>query len=172
MLPNSKNRILSLDPSTREMGFAVLEEEELLFWGVTTLKRGKRRSRREVLARARRCLLRLIRNYEPDLLVVEEISAIRASNSSLLNVLVEEMKAAAQERGLKVFELAPTQVKERICGTGKTSKKEVVRKVALRYPELQRYLSPKGSWREKYWARMFWALALGLAWWLKNREFQ
>ena len=42
-------RTLAIDPGTREMGYAVLEEQELLYFGVHTFKPGQ--SARRLLAR-------------------------------------------------------------------------------------------------------------------------
>ena len=39
MTLNKKTRILAIDPGTREMGFAIMEENELIYYGVKTLKK-------------------------------------------------------------------------------------------------------------------------------------
>ena len=36
---NKKQRILAIDPGTRELGFAIMEENDLIYYGVKTLKK-------------------------------------------------------------------------------------------------------------------------------------
>jgi crossover junction endodeoxyribonuclease RuvC len=62
-------------------------------------------------------------------------------NASLLNVFVDEIKAIARRKGLKILSYAPNTVKKEISGNGRASKKEVAKLVAAIYPELKVYLS-------------------------------
>jgi len=173
MLRRKPIRILGIDPGTKETGVALLEEDELLYFGVKTLKKQGKRAPRHVLDRARKQILALIERYQPQVLVMEKTFVIRNRNSALLNVLADEIKALARGEGLKIHEYAPTMVKKFICGTGKATKMEVAQKIASQYPELKRYLDPgKGLNRckEGYWQNMFDAVALCLIHWVKNRR--
>ena len=173
MLRRKPIRILGIDPGTKETGVALLEGDELLYFGVKTLKRQGKRVPRYVLDRARRQIMTMIERYQPQVLAMEKTFVIKNRNSALLNVLADEIKVLARGEGLKINEYTPTTVKKLICGTGKATKKEVARKIASYYPELKRYLDPgKGLNRckEGYWQNMFNAVALCLTHWAKNRR--
>ncbi len=65
-IPAKQNRILSIDPSTRGFGFAILEgPESLIDWGAKQVKANKNQ----------RCLMLvedLIERYRQDVVVVED----------------------------------------------------------------------------------------------------
>ena len=83
-------------------------------------------------------------------------------NASLLNVLVDEMRAIGRRKGLRLVMYAPSTVKKFICGNGGASKKEVARVVAARYPDLGVYLTQDRKWKERYHQNMFDAVAVGM----------
>jgi len=148
------------------MGVAILEGDDLTFFGVKNLKAGGKRSPGDVLSRARRYVAKLLERYEPDVLAIEGTFVIRNRNSALLNVLADEIKSLCEKRGLKVVEFAPAKVKKAVCGTGNATKRDVSRRLAGTYPELRRFLRPGeglNHCKEKYWQNMFDALALCLA---------
>ena len=79
------------------------------------------------------------------------------------NILVDEIRALARERGILVRALAPSTVKKRVCGDGRATKREVARAVVVRYPELKVYLGQDRKWKERYHGNMFDAVAIGMA---------
>jgi Holliday junction resolvasome RuvABC endonuclease subunit len=166
-------RILGIDPGTKETGVAVSDGDELVYWGVKTLKRDGRRSCKDVLNLAVRRIGKLIQDYEPQVLVLEKSCVISRQNSAALCALTREIKTLARKDGLKISEHAPATIKKCLCGTERSSKLKVAKEIAARYPELERYLTPSKGWnrsREKYWQKMFCALSLCLTYWQKNQE--
>lgn len=153
-------RILAIDPGTRETGVAILENDDLAFYGVKTLK--KKRPAHVLLKEARKIIYRLIEEYDPKIFVIEMTFFSRNKNTSMLHVLCDEMKASARRKGLKLYSFAPKTVRKYICKDGKATKKQVSKVLAARYPELTIYLSQDRKWKEKYWLNMFDAVALGL----------
>jgi Holliday junction resolvasome RuvABC endonuclease subunit len=155
------SKILAIDPGTREMGVAFFDNRKLVYHGVEATKDGKRMPH-ERLREARKAILRLIRDFKPQLLVTEKAFFANNKNAALLNVLVDEIKAIAKRKGFKVVCYAPSTVKKYICGNGHASKKEVARVVVAKYPELKVYLTQDRAWKEKYHQNMFDAVALGM----------
>jgi len=153
-------RILAIDPGTRETGIAILENDDLAFYGVRTLK--KKRPAHVLLKEARKIIYRLIEEYDPKIFVIEMTFFSRNKNTSILHVFCDEMKAAARRKGLKLYSFAPKTVRKYICNDGKATKKQVSKVLSSRYPELTIYLSQDRKWKEKYWLNMFDAVALGL----------
>jgi crossover junction endodeoxyribonuclease RuvC len=161
MANNSSNsKILAIDPGTRTMGIAFLENGKLIYHGVKVIK--KHPSPHERLREGRKIVLRLIKDFRPNVLAVEKTFFARNRNASLLNVLGDEIKAIGRRKGLKVVSYAPSTVKKFVCGNGRAGKKEVSRVVIATYPELKVYLSQDRQWKERYHQNMFDAVALGM----------
>jgi Holliday junction resolvasome RuvABC endonuclease subunit len=159
-MPKNKSRILAIDPGTTLMGVAVLDRGQLIYHGVKVIKKGS--SPNENLQHARRVILRVIKDLRPDIVVVEKAFFAKSRNVSLLNVLVDEIKAIAKRKDLKLLSYSPSTVKKFICGNGWATKAEVSRAVVLKYPELKVYLTQDRAWKERFHQNMFDAVALGM----------
>jgi len=159
-MPKQNSKILAIDPGTREIGIAFLEDEKLIYHGVKVVK--DRKSPHEKLKEGRKIILRLIKDFNPQSLVVEKAFFAQNRNASLLNVFVDEIKAIGRRKNLKFISYAPSTVKKYICGNGRASKEEVAKVVVARCPELKVYLTQDRAWKEKYHQNMFDAVALGI----------
>jgi len=159
-MPKNNSKILAIDPGTREMGVAFMDGKKLIYYGVKVIKDGK--SPHEKLRAGRKIVLRLIKDFKPQVLVVEKAFFCNNRNAAILNVLVDEIKAVGKRKGLDVVSYAPSTVKKLICGNGRASKKELSKVVVSKYPELKVYLTQDRAWKELYHQNMFDAVALGL----------
>jgi crossover junction endodeoxyribonuclease RuvC len=153
-------KVLAIDPGTREMGFAFLEDGKPIYYGVKIIK--KRKSPHETLNEGRKIVLRLIRDYNPNILVYEKSFFYNNRSTALLNTLVDEIQAIGKRKGLEVRGFAPNTVKKAICGYGRASKKEVARVIVSKYPELKIFLTQDRAWKEEYHQNMFDAVAVGI----------
>jgi crossover junction endodeoxyribonuclease RuvC len=153
-------RILAIDPGTKHMGVALLDNGALIYGGVKVIR--SRRSPHEIIQTCRKIILRLIRDYRPQALVVEKTFFSNNRNSALLNVLFDEIKNIGKRKKLPVIGYAPNTVKKATCGDGRASKEEVARVVIARYPELKVYLTQDRKWKESFHYNMFDAVALGM----------
>ena len=153
-------KILAIDPGTREMGIAFLDNGKLIYHGIKTFD--KSLSPHEKLRECRKTILRLIQDFKPRILVIEKTFYARNRNTSLLNVFADEIVSMARRRKLKVSSFAPCTVKKNICGYGRASKEDIARVVISKYPELKVYLTQDKTWKEKYHRNMFDAVALGI----------
>ncbi|MFH1970879.1 MAG: crossover junction endodeoxyribonuclease RuvC [Patescibacteria group bacterium] len=160
MSPNN-SRILAIDPGTRNIGVAVLQNGKLLYHGVQVIR--GRKSPHETLREGRRIILRLIKDFRPQTLAVEKAYFRNNKNrySSLLNIFVDEIFALGKRKRLRIIGYAPSTVKKVICGNGRASKQEVARAVITRFPELKVYLTQDRAWKESYHQHMFDAVAVG-----------
>jgi crossover junction endodeoxyribonuclease RuvC len=156
----TNHKILAIDPGTRQIGVALLEKQKLIYHGVTGVKRQKSPS--QTLKEGREIILRLIKDFEPQILVVEKTFFANNRNSSLLNVFADEIKAIGKKKRLKVLSFAPNTVKKFITGNGRASKAEVAKVIISNYPELKVYLTQDRAWKERYHQNMFDAVALGI----------
>jgi crossover junction endodeoxyribonuclease RuvC len=155
----NKHRILAIDPGTKEVGVAVLEDADLVFYAVKTVR--DRSTAQSILQQVAKITSDLIVKFEPESLAIEKMFIVQKS-AALLSVAAEEMKSVARNCRLDVYEYAPKAVRKFICQSGAATKREVARVVAARYPELNRHLNTRNKWDEKYYANIFDAIAVGL----------
>jgi len=159
-MKSNNDRILAIDPGTREMGVAFLEGGKLIYHGVKVIR--KKRSPHERLQAGREIVLRLIRDFRPAILVVEKTFFARNRNTSLLNVFADEIVSIGKRKGLKVKSFAPSTMKKEIAGNGHATKEEVAGVVVARFPELKVYLTQDRKWKERFHQNMFDAVALAM----------
>lgn len=159
LMSKHNSKILAIDPGTKYMGVALLDGEKLVYHGVSVISDG---SSREKLKAGKKIILRLINDFRPDVLVVERSFFNNNKRASLLNVLVDKMKAIGKKKGLRVLSYAPTTVRKFICGNGWTDKKTASEVIVSIYPELRIYLTQDKAWKERYHQNMFDAVALGV----------
>lgn len=162
-------KVLAIKPGSRYLGVAVLEGPELLYWKVKGIKQKrsqKKMTRARRLKRAEEIVASLIDRHQPDVLAVEQPFFASSIKSSFLNDLTGRIEALRRKRKLKVRSYLPIQTRRFLCGNGRVTKMEVERIIATeRYPWLFRYYQKdlwKHWWEEKYYYRMFDAVALAL----------
>jgi crossover junction endodeoxyribonuclease RuvC len=156
-----KNRILAIDPGTREMGVAVLENGHLVYHGVETFPRLP--LPQDQLKQVRTAVTRLIHDFRPGVLVLEKTFIGKSRCAALLNVLGDEIAALGRRYGITVVTIAPNTVKKAVAGYGWATKAEVANAIAARYPKLKAYLPPGRKWKQQRHYNMFDAVALGVA---------
>ena len=142
------------------MGVALLNGSRLIHHGVQDIPiKGSSHDR---LRSARRVVLRLIRDYRPDVIAIEKTFFANNRNVALLNVFVDEIGMIASRKGLPMIGFAPSTVKKWTCGDGRASKRQVAAVVVARYPELRVYMTQDRKWKERYHQNMFDAVAIGM----------
>lgn len=151
-------RLLAIDPGIRGMGIAVFEDGNLIYHAVEVIS-GK--SSRETLANGRKIILRLIRDFRPQTIVIEKPYFLNNKNS-LLHVLTTQMKSIAVRSEVKVTEIAASTVKKFLTGDGQASKDEVCRAVITRFSELKAYRTRERKWKQRYHQNRFDAVAVGM----------
>ena len=152
-------RILAIDPGTRELGIAVLEEgENLLYYVVRTMAR--RAWQGSVPLKVKTGLRSLIKRHTPTLVTIEQP---RQTWRTELVGVVEEIRHAVREAQLELIEVEWREVKRLIAGNAQATKRQVADHLAQRFPELARYRKIPHVFSEKYWQRMFDAVAIAVA---------
>lgn len=151
-------RILAVDPGTRYLGVVVMEDDDLIFWAVKTIK--MRQSDKERINEAKRIIQKLIDYYRPTILVIEKPKRHWNKQSKLLGIFCRIIKDTAKTNRLKVREFTPEEVREAIFGDSKATKEEMMDALILKYPELQGILQ-ENICKNKYWIHMIGAIILG-----------
>ena len=160
--------IIGIDPGTREMGLVVLRGNVLVWFGVRTLPNGKRHH--EAIGLAKRIVLNLIEEHDPDTVAIEKPFDLPTKRSHLLNVIADELRDRAEELGIEVAELSPETIRARVTGNPRATKIDVAEYlVAHGFGHMQQFV-PKRPARavlglrpkDKYWLHMFDALAIAV----------
>jgi Holliday junction resolvasome RuvABC endonuclease subunit len=163
MKKRNNQRILAIDPGTKYIGFALLEKEKLVHYGVKTIPRLQ--TSKETLKEGKRIVSRLMDDFRPDILVVEKTFFANNKDSVLLNTFTAQIRRIGKRKGLKTASIATNTARKHVCGNGAASKEEVAQVIALKYPQLKPYLTSDRKWKEKYHRNMFDAVALAITVW-------
>lgn len=130
-------RVLGVDPGLEATGYAVIEVAEAS--GVELLEAGvihtqARRALPERLLEIGRELRKVIAEFEPEALALEDIYSAYAhpKTAILMGHARGVVCVVAAEAGLRVHSYAPARIKQSLVGTGRASKEQVARMVALR----------------------------------------
>jgi len=161
--------VIGIDPGTKEMGLVVLRGHQLKYFGVRTLRNGKRPH--DVIGQARRVVLAAIEKHQPDVVAIEEPLNLPTKRSHLLNVISDELRERAAELGLEVVALSPEAIRERVTRNPRATKIEVAEHLARSGFDQLRVLIPRRPARpalglrprDRYWLHMFDALAIAVA---------
>lgn len=152
-------RILSVAPSSRGFGFAVLEGKEMLVdWGVKSVEGDKN-------VRSLAKLEDIIVHYIPDVMVIHDHSRKESRCSARIRALSRRMIALASSRKVSVKSFSREEVRHVFFADAKGTKYALAEILAKRFPaELGFRLPPKRRpWMsEDYRMDIFDAVALAL----------
>jgi Holliday junction resolvasome RuvABC endonuclease subunit len=159
-------RILAIDPGTRLLGAAVLEDGDLLYASVKIVKDTKTTPAATV-KKVKAIAAALIRDYRPSVLALEKVSPVQAKSSMVLGKAVNQLRVLGRKEGLRVCSLTPRAARIFICQDSKATQMRSAQIIASRhYPWLMKYYekdAAKPWWEKKYWIHLFDAIALGLS---------
>lgn len=125
-----QRRVLAIDPTTKGFGFAILEgPESLIDWGVKEVKDNKD-------ARCLKQIADLIRRYEPDVIVVEDVTAKSCRRCPRVRLLIRDTFKLALEKKIKIHSVSRRAVRAAFSRFGARTKHEIAGAIAKRLPEL------------------------------------
>ncbi len=121
-------RVLAIDASLRNSGVAIVEaiagKQRAVYFGVIHNPATLRPS--SCLVAIREQLADLIREHEPDCCALESVIYVQSYKTAIaLGAARGAAILAAAERGLPVFEYAPTRIKQATVGRGGADKGQV-----------------------------------------------
>ena len=153
--PNLK-RVLAIDPTSKGFGFVVLESP------TTLVDSGGRAAGPKEKAKALAKILKLIRHYRPELIVLENPRGSR--RCPRVQSLLDAIRRLATKEGLKSRWFPVSRVKKVFRTFRAKTKHEIAHAVAQQIPELAPLLPPyRKAWMsEDYQMSVFDAAALAL----------
>jgi Holliday junction resolvasome RuvABC endonuclease subunit len=161
MKRKNKGRILAIDPGTRNIGYAVVEGGCLMYFGVKTIPRSS--DSNDILKEGRSIITDLLKDFRPQVLVVERTYFGNNSGSETLNEFYRVIAYLGRRKGLQVASLPVNTVRKQICGNGWANKEKVVKSLIGSFPQLKPYARSDREWKKDFHQNMFDAVALGLA---------
>ena len=157
--PSTNICTLSIAPTTRGFGFAVIDGEGMLVnWGGKVVKGDKNKG-------ALKKTEELISHYEPGTIVLQDASAKHSRRSQRVRELTQQIATMATARKLKVKLYSDVKIRRAYFRDGKGTKHGIAEIVAKRFPEeLGTHVPPKRRpWMsEDYQMSIFEAVALAL----------
>jgi len=129
-------RVLAIDPSTRGVGFAVMEgPERLVDWGIKGVKSDKNRESLEHITR-------LIKRYHPDVIVIENHQHKSARRRVRVRQLLNAIVLFASIGEVRVRKVSRAAIKNAFMKVGAATKHQIATEIARRFPELTPRLPP------------------------------
>jgi Holliday junction resolvasome RuvABC endonuclease subunit len=156
--PQRYYRILAIAPASRGFGYALLEGEKLVLWGVRSVPKDKNDN----------CVTKveaLILLYQPEVMVLEDTAAEGSRRYPRIRELSQRLMALSLKHNVPVAWFRREQAMKFFFGKGEGTKQEIAQEIGKRFPEeLGAMVPPKRrSWRSQhYQIDMFDAVALAL----------
>lgn len=121
-------RLLSIDPSIRNTGYAVLEQAgrkpAALTWGVISNPAALEQSR--CLVAIHNQIRALVEEFQPDACAFEGVIFVQSRLTAIqLGAARGAAILACAQRGLPIYEYAPKRVKQAVVGRGSAQKEQV-----------------------------------------------
>ncbi len=129
-----KMRVLGIDPGTVTMGYGVIETgvDEITLVDYGALNTPTRSPIGERLSYLYNRLLEIISRHQPDAVAVEQPFMSKNVRSALAIGRAQAIAMlAAANRGIPVYEYAPTEIKQRVTDYGASSKEQIQEMVRL-----------------------------------------
>lgn len=164
ILPLQEKRILAIDPTNRSFGFAVMEGPDLLIdWGVKDVKDNDN-------YRYLRKVADLIDFYQPNALVLEDVSGKGSRRGGRVKELIQETAILALNKKMSISHISRLTVKKFFEQFGATTKHQIAKEIARQFSELNHRLPPyRKPWMsEDYRMGIFDSVAFALAFYHVN----
>lgn len=159
-MSKKEQRVLTLDPGTKNIGFAFFENKRLSYYGVKSVS--KTAISKQKLRECISIVTKLISDFSPNILIVEKTQFPNNKGSEIINKFYDKILSLAKKKNLVIYTFAANTVRERICGNGKATKEDIAKILIAYYPELKPYFYINNKWDKDFHLNMFDAVALGM----------
>jgi hypothetical protein len=166
MIQNKQVRILAIAPLSRGLGYAVMEGPDRL------VASGNKAILRDKNSRALAWVNKFIQFYQPDVLVLPNVTAADTRRAARIKALHRKIVACAGKQELNVRLISVTQVRAKLLDDAKGTKFAVAQALAGKFPaELGKRLPPKRRpWMsEDPRMDIFDAVGLAMAFWQQGK---
>jgi Holliday junction resolvasome RuvABC endonuclease subunit len=146
--------ILGISPGTRSIGLAVMRDGELIDWRVKTFKGSWTHGKLKDILFA---LTRYIEYHNVKVIALKKPDIQRSSTG--VNQVVSELTVWAKMNRIKGVSFSLQEMKKHFSKEKDFSKEEMIKLVALKYPELYSDYNKEQRNKSEYYEKMFEAIA-------------
>ena len=163
----SPRRIVAIDPGMNGLGLATFDGDKLNDYAVKVIPAAP-------LVRARLIALeevldRYFEEKKPAAIALEKTTFSSATQNGLLVLAYYKILAVARRRHIPVHEYVPISIRKLVCGNGHATKRDVMKILISKYPELRVFTGTDRRSKERHWFNLFDAVAVGLAHLIRTR---
>ena len=134
---SKRETILAVDPSTRGLGFVVMDgRRQLVDWGSKDAREGDKNAR---------CLshvAKLLEIYKPAVVVVEDYAGEGSRRGPRVQSLLNRIAELAALEGIVIHRFSRGQMRQAFAYSGASNKHQIATEIARRLPELLPWLPP------------------------------
>lgn len=153
-------RVIGLALSSSAFGYALFEGEKLVDWGLPSTKQSENEN-----AWCMANIDRLLKLYEPDIVVMEDVFAKGSARAPRVRRLAKQVETMAANRKAHVRRIPKLDVIKTVCGTEEATRHDMAMRIAEIFPNELSFRLPKrrgiGDPEDRR-IRMFEAVALAL----------
>jgi len=155
-----RNRLVAIDPGMNNIGLATFEGGRLSDYTVKVIPSGSSiRSRLNLLDKV---ISQYFEEKNPNIIALEKSTFSAATQNSLLVLAYYRILGIARRRRVSIYEYVPISIRKFVCGNGHATKRDVVKVLISRYPELRVFTGTDRKWKERHNSNLFDAVAVGL----------
>ena len=163
--PMKPQRILSLSPGARQIGYAYFEGDSLIDWGIRGNAFGTLPDR--IMHRGLDLVLELVRKSDPDIVILPDTKT--DTRRVTRNRFIAALESVLASDSLSVITCSSVDVKiffSKLTPPRKPTKQAIMTSLAVKFPELRPIIPrPRRPWEpQDYWLPLFDAIARAVAW--------
>jgi len=160
-------RLVSIDPGVNNIGLATFEGKKLIDYTVKVIPYAP--LVRDRIQGIEEVLTRYFNEKQPHAIAVEKTTFSSATHNGLLVLAYYKILAIARRRKLPVYEYVPISIRKSVCGDGHATKRDVMKVLISKYPELRLFAGANRRWKERLYFNLFDAVAVGVAHLIRTR---
>lgn len=153
-------RLVSIDPGMVKIGLASFDGNRLMDYVVKVIPSAP--LVRERLLSFEEVLGRYLDEKKPTEIALEKTTFSSSTQNGLLVLAYYKILAMARRRRIPVHEYVPISIRKTVCGNGHATKRDVVKVLISKYPELRIFTGTDRRWKERHYFNLFDAVAVGL----------
>jgi Holliday junction resolvasome RuvABC endonuclease subunit len=148
--------ILAINPGTKCLGIAVFQNADLRDWRIKAINGKWSQEKLEMILSI---ISNFISRYQPDAIALKEIHPSRSSDN--LNGLYVAIQKLAQKRRLLLRRYSIKDLEKFYSPGERINKRQLAEIIGIEYPALLYALESERNHKNRYFIRMFEAVALG-----------
>lgn len=166
MKKRNPHRILAVAATTRHIGYAVIEDGDLIYHGVCAM--APKEDSAETARAAGRIALKIIDHLHPARMVIARHFKEACPRMAPLIAVADALEDMARRQGLASQRVALASIRKQVCGDPRAGRFRFCRDLAYRFTELRiPYFRLRWS-KEPFHGHLFYAAGAAL---LARREF-